>query len=81
MNAQNGHVRNPNASPVSLNPSFAGSNGFIRSNISLHGYTHRNTPSINAGISVDAFLKPINGGIAISLCQDGINNYSSDKNI
>ena len=69
-------VNNPQAL-VQLNPSFAGSNGFVRNqltyrnqwaNLSLNNITVLNT--------FDAYIKPLRAGIAISALQD---NYARGR--
>lgn len=69
--AQDPLFLNTNQSLIYLNPSFAGTNGFIRDQAS-----YRNQwPNLSGNFvtylnSFDAYVKPLKGGIAVSLLSD-----------
>ncbi len=61
--AQSPIFLNPNQSLVALNPSFAGSNGFVRNQLSFRSFAYGSTALNN---SADIFLRPLQGGLALS---------------
>jgi len=62
---------NTNQSLIYLNPSFAGTNGYIRNQASYRNQWPNQTGNFITYLnSFDAFIKPLNGGIAISLLSD-----------
>lgn len=71
--AQDVTFENANQSLVYLNPSFAGSNGGIR----MQNYYRNQWPNIEANYlfyqtCADAYLKSINGGVAITASTDNL---------
>ena len=73
VDAQDPIFLNTNHSLLYLNPSFAGSNGGIRNQLS-----YRNQwPNLSGNFvtylnSFDAYIKPLNAGIAVSYLHDDI---------
>ena len=67
---------NPNQSLVNLNPSFAGSNGFIRNQSSYRSSLNSNYSNYTASNSFDAYLKPLKAGIAVSALRNNIADIS-----
>jgi type IX secretion system PorP/SprF family membrane protein len=80
VHAQEPHFYNSNQSLLNLNPSFAGSNGFIRNQLS-----YRNQwPSISGTMvwynnSFDAFVRAVNAGIGLSVSSEnqGFSTYNN----
>ena len=69
--SQDAFFSNANQSLIYLNPSFAGTNGFIRNqNVVRVQDINRYTPVLTSYNSLDAFIRPINGGLAISYIRD-----------
>lgn len=71
VRAQDFYFVNPNQSLVYLNPSFAGSNGGIRAQLN---YRNEN-PALSGryetyGAAIDAYIKPLKGGLALSVISD-----------
>jgi type IX secretion system PorP/SprF family membrane protein len=65
---------NSNQSLINLNPSFAGSNGGIRNQLS---YRSPHSPSLSyytCANSFDFYLKPLRGGLALSIVADNFSN-------
>ena len=62
---------NVNQSLINLNPSFAGSNSFIRCQTGYKNYWVQQPSSFtNFYNSYDMFIKPINGGVALNYIHD-----------
>ncbi len=56
---------------VSLNPSFAGSNGLIRyQSITRNQWYHLSQPYLTFYNSFDAYIKPLRGGFALTYIRD-----------
>jgi type IX secretion system PorP/SprF family membrane protein len=67
VSAQEFSVTNTNQSLLSLNPSFAGSNGFIRNQLSIGSqWTKRSQVAGFYNNTFDMYLKPIKAGIAVA---------------
>lgn len=73
--AQDPLLTNVHQSLIHLNPSFAGSNGLLRyqSNSRAQSYNLSN-PYLTYYNSIDVFIKPINGGIALTYLRDDQTN-------
>lgn len=69
--AQDPVFTNAHQSLIALNPSFAGSNGVVRYQSNTRSQWYNLTGSyLTFYNSVDAFIKPINGGIALTYTRD-----------
>jgi len=72
---------NKNQSLISLNPSFAGSNGLTRNQSSYTSQLGRYSSGYTALNSFDAYVKPLKAGIAVSALTNNVdrglftNNY------
>jgi type IX secretion system membrane protein PorP/SprF len=75
VKAQNFQFINPALSLVNTNPSFAGSNGLIRAqsvyNMNPNWSDFRRYYDYGTTHAVDAFVKPLNAGMALSVSGDG----------
>lgn len=70
---QDPYYLNTNQSLVSLNPSFAGSNGGVRNQLSYrHQWPTLSTNFVSYQNTFDAYLKPLKAGIAVSLLTDDV---------
>src|SRR5688572_27486064 len=69
--SQDAYFTSTNLSLIYLNPSYAGSNGFIRiqSTARVQDY-NSNRSFLSSFTSMDAYLKPLNGGLAVSYFYD-----------
>lgn len=65
---------NTNQSLINLNPSFAGSNGFIRNQSSFKSNMGSPSTGYTALNSFDAYIKPIKAGIAVSALTNNFAN-------
>lgn len=66
---------NPQQSLVYLNPSFAGSNGLVRSqSLFRNQWYNSSLPYVTFYSGVDFFLKPAKSGIAVTYFHDDIGN-------
>lgn len=71
INAQDPIYTNAHQSLVALNPSFAGSNGLLRFQSSTRSQWFNLSGSyLTYYNSIDAYIKPIKGGIALSYIRD-----------
>ena len=70
--AQDPAFLNTSQSLVYLNPSFAGSNGGMRNQLSYYNqWANNNDRSFATALNTfDAYLKPLKGGVAISVLND-----------
>lgn len=69
--AQDPVFTNAHQSLIALNPSFAGSNGLVRYQSNTRNQWYNYTGSyLTLYNSVDAFIKPLNGGIALAYTRD-----------
>jgi type IX secretion system PorP/SprF family membrane protein len=80
VSAQDLGFGNPNQNLVNLNPSFAGSNGFIRNQLSFRdqrpGLSNNFTWACN---NFDAYLKCISAGIAVTGQWESYNELATRK--
>ncbi|MBK7312084.1 MAG: type IX secretion system membrane protein PorP/SprF [Sphingobacteriaceae bacterium] len=77
VSAQDIYFLNPQQSLVNLNPSFAGSNGFIRNQTNLRTGQFGQVDEqyyMSIGNSFDMFFKRINGGVAVNYLHDDVNS-------
>lgn len=67
---------NTNQSLVYLNPSFSGSNGFIRNQtVYRNQWPNVSGPTyVTYGNAFDAYIKPLKGGVSLSVMNDDIGN-------
>ena len=81
--AQEPIFSNLNQSLINLNPSFAGSNGFIRNQAGYRNQDFRNSPSnyVTYYNSYDMYFKPTDGGLAINYFHEGLDNSFSKTDI
>ena len=71
LSAQDATFLNTNQSLINLNPSFAGSNGGLRNQLSYRNqWPGLSSRFVTYSNSFDAYLKPIQGGIAFSVLTD-----------
>lgn len=69
--AQDALFVNPQQSLVYLNPSFAGSNGGIRNQLSYRNqWPNLSGTLVTVNNSFDAFIKPLRGGLSVNLFHD-----------
>jgi type IX secretion system PorP/SprF family membrane protein len=69
--SQDAYFTNANQSLIYLNPSFAGTNGFIREQSIYRVQDNNQRISFKTFCtSLDAFIKPLNGGMAFSYLND-----------
>jgi len=69
--AQDSQFNNIQHSLVYLNPSFAGSEGCVRSQIDYRNqWPNMSGTHLPISISVDGFIKPIKGGLALNLINE-----------
>lgn len=72
---QDAYFLNSNQSLISVNPSFAGSNGFLRNQFSYRNqWPSRGYGFVSYLNSFDAYIKPVKGGIAFSAYTDDRSN-------
>jgi len=74
--AQDPFFTNTNQSLVYLNPSFSGSNGFIRNQtVYRNQWPNISGPAyVTYGNAFDAYIKPIKGGVSLSAVMDDQGN-------
>lgn len=71
VSAQDAAFMNTHHSLVALNPSFAGSNGFIRNQTAYRNqWPNLSGALVTYGSSFDGYIKPIKGGVALSVMSD-----------
>lgn len=80
--AQDPIFYNTNQSLVYLNPSFAGSNGFIRNQTAYRNqWPNLSGTYVTVSNSFDAYIKPIRGGIAVNYMNDDQNRGTVKNNV
>lgn len=82
LRAQDPLFLNTNQSLVSLNPSFAGSNGFVRNQFLLYNrWPNSSNYKLTYYNGMDAYVKPLHGGLAISALTTHMyeGNYRSSE--
>jgi|GEM_PF-1718418 len=71
VNGQDPHFLNTNQSLVYLNPSFAGTNGYIRNQASYRNQWPNLSGNYKTYLNTfDAYVKPLKAGVAVSLMSD-----------
>ena len=69
--AQDPIITNTQQSLVALNPSFAGSNGLLRYQSNMRSQWYNLSGSyLTFYNSIDAYIKPLKGGIALAYTRD-----------
>lgn len=71
---------NKNQSLISLNPSFAGSNGFIRNQFSYKSNRGSSYKSYSVANSFDTYISPLKAGIAVSALTENFANGMAKNN-
>lgn len=73
MNAQDVEFNNVNHSLVYLNPSFSGSNGYLRNQTDYRNqWPNLSGTLVLYNTSFDGYIKPINGGVSFSAFSNNI---------